>query len=426
MELPRVALDDLNSIPRNQPDAQRHTWIPQSLIQLAQNPPAPPTIGNILYPGKRTLLSGETESLKTWLALILAKAEMNIENPVAWVDLDDMGAGAILQRLRAINVPDNTIDQFFLYYQPEQRLKDKLLDDVLMQLTVTGTRLMIIDAFNPALNLHGLDPNSTPDIETFWREIADPIAKTGTAPLLLDHVTKNAETRGKYAYGSERKASGATVHLGTHTLTTLAIGTTGRTILTVHKDRPGYLPRPTLGVLTIESDGAWITYKLDADKSHTPDGFRPTVLMEKVSRRLEQETGPVSLTWVENNVTGKRDAIRTAITLLHQDGHIEQTPGPRNTRQITSLNPYREVDEPTETDRAPTAPHRAPKLGQFGLSTPSITPLPLKGEGDGGAVTTENGARSPNPSPPNSQNGHEPDVPLDLILDTEPDQEADQ
>jgi hypothetical protein len=25
------------------------------------------------------------------------------------------------------------------------------------------------------LSLHGLDPSSTPDIETFWREIADPI-----------------------------------------------------------------------------------------------------------------------------------------------------------------------------------------------------------------------------------------------------------
>jgi hypothetical protein len=426
MELPRLALDDLNSIPRNQLAAQRHTWIPQSLIQLAQNPPAPPTIGNILYPGKRTLLSGETESLKTWLALILAKAEMNIENPVAWVDLDDMGAGAILQRLRALNVPDNTIDQFFLYYQPEQRLKDKLLDDVLMQLTVTGTRLMIIDAFNPALNLHGLDPNSTPDIETFWREIADPIAKTGTAPLLLDHVTKNAETRGKYAYGSERKASGATVHLGTHNLTTLAIGTTGRTILTVHKDRPGYLPRPTLGVLTIESDGAWITYKLDADKSHETGKFRPTVLMEKISRRVENEHEPVSLRWIEQNVTGKRDAIRTAITLLTEDGYFTASPGPRNTLLITSSNPYREAEEPVSDDLPPTSPHLPPKLGQFGTSTPSTTPLPLKGEGDGGEVTTQTGGSSPQLAERARSNGHEPDVPLDLILDTEPDQETDQ
>jgi hypothetical protein len=118
----RVRLQDFNDIPARPQEKRRHTWIPASLITLAQNPPEPPTIGNLLYPGKRTLLSGETESLKTWLALILAKAEMQIEIPVAWVDLDDMGAGAILQRLRAIGVTDTETHEQFHYYQPEQML----------------------------------------------------------------------------------------------------------------------------------------------------------------------------------------------------------------------------------------------------------------------------------------------------------------
>jgi hypothetical protein len=184
---------------------------------------------------------------------------MLIEIPVAWVDLDDMGAGAILQRLRALQVPDPVINDFFFYYQPDQRLYDtkqekrtEQFTDVLNSLATTGARLMVIDAFNPMLSLHGLDPNSTPDIETFWREIADPIAKQAPAPTLLDHVAKNAETRGKYSYGSERKASGSTVHIGAHTLEALTIGGEGRAVLTVHKDRPAYLPRPTLGILNTD------------------------------------------------------------------------------------------------------------------------------------------------------------------------------
>ena len=42
-----------------------HSRQPIDLVAAAADPPEPPTIGGLLYPGKRTLLSGETESLKT-------------------------------------------------------------------------------------------------------------------------------------------------------------------------------------------------------------------------------------------------------------------------------------------------------------------------------------------------------------------------
>ena len=107
-----------------------HTWNPASVIQLAANPPAPPTIGGVLYPGKRTLISGESESLKTWFALILAKAEMDAGYPVAWADLDAMGSGELLARLQALGVADDVIDNRFLYYEPAERLINDVLEDV--------------------------------------------------------------------------------------------------------------------------------------------------------------------------------------------------------------------------------------------------------------------------------------------------------
>jgi hypothetical protein len=147
--------------------------------------------------------------------------------------------------------------------------------------------LFVIDAFNPFLSLHGLDPFSTPDIEAFWREIADPIAKAGATPTLLDHVSKNADTRGKYSYGSERKASGAMVHIGFRTLEPFGRGRTGRALLTTHKDRPGYLPRPTVGQLA-----------------------------------LEQQVEPVSQTWIEKNVQGNATPLRTALEVLIGEGYV--------------------------------------------------------------------------------------------------------
>lgn len=375
-----------------QQPTSEHTWHPQSLIALAQDPPAPPTIGGLLYPGKRTLLSGETESLKTWLALILAKAEMEAGHPVAWVDLDDMGAGAILQRLRALQVDDELTHGKFLYYQPDEPLyrlktgqRTEAFADVLLHLTMSNPRLMVIDAFNPILTLHGLDPNSVTDIEAFWREIADPIAKTGACPCLLDHVVKNADQRGKYASGSERKASGATVHIGAHALEALTIGGSGRAVLTTHKDRPAYLPRPTVGVLRLESidhdNGEQIQYTMQADIAHATGKFRPTILMEKISHALHGLEEAVPKSWVRSNVKGDNDAKEKALDALVDGGYVERTAGARNSLLHTLLKPYSQADDPLLTgdsnDLAATSLHPAVSLVSTHLAT---SLLPSRGQ----------------------------------------------
>jgi hypothetical protein len=60
------------------------------------------------------------------------------------------------------------------------------------------------------MSVEGLDPNSGTDVETLYRILPGKLAKSGTAVLMLDHVTKSLEARGKHAIGSERKLSGLT------------------------------------------------------------------------------------------------------------------------------------------------------------------------------------------------------------------------
>lgn len=376
-----------------------HSWQPRSLLARAAIPPEPPTIGGLLYPAKRTLLSGETESLKTWSALILAKAEMDAGYAVAWADLDAMGAGELLARFQALGVSDDVIDELFLYYEPEERLIDDLLEEVCETIAYRGVRLFVIDAFNPILNLHGLDPGSTSDIETFWREVATPITRAGAAPTLLDHVAKNAESRGKYAYGSERKASGAIVHIGFALEVPLKRGGSGRTRLITHKDRPGFLPRPTIGKLTLDSDGELVTYSLQRDRSHDGAEFRPTVLMERVSRKVEPEFEVVSKNWIEENVTGNRDAVRLAIDVLVEEGFLEESRGSRGARLFRSARPYREDADDFQDgvyDDDATSPRPRPDLALDLKSIPSSTSPkapPYGGDGRGG----DDLAHSPRP-----------------------------
>ena len=336
---------------------------------------------------------------------------MDIGLPVTWVDLDAMGAGEILSRLRALGVSDDVIHELFLYYEPSQRLIGDALDEVCDEIADRRIRLFVIDAFNGMLNLHGLDPAKTSDIETFWREVATPITDAGAAPTLLDHVTKNAEGRGKYSYGSERKASGAIVHLGFRVIgDPLRRGGSGKAILTTHKDRPGFLPRPVVGRLVLDSDGVNVTYVLEEDRSHVGDRFRPTIYMERVSIELERQDEARPKKWIEDNVTGKADSKRSALEVLVDEGFVAVRTRSRG-HYFTSLRPFREADdrgdeEPGETSSLPR-PNLVPSL----RSTPSRDLVPSSPPiGDEDEV--EVAAR-----PSTSSLGRDEDDPLQAELD---------
>jgi hypothetical protein len=390
---------------------EEHSWQPRSLVDLAANPPEPPTIGGLLYPGERTVLSGETESMKTWLALILCKAEMELGMTVGWADVDAMGPGAMFDRLKLLGCEPSMIHSQFLYYQPHEMLDPAKIGEVAELVAARSVRMFVIDAFNPFLSMHGLEPNSTPDIDTFWRTIADPLSRAGAAPVLLDHVVKNAENRGKYSYGSERKASGAHVHLGFRLLEPLTKGGKGKTLLTVHKDRPGYLPRPTLGRLVLESDGTLITFQIVPDHAHDAGGWRPSIMMEKGSRFLENQDEPVSKNICEEHIGGKADARRKAIQFLIDDGYVRVIEGPKNSHLLSSVRAFREADLPPDPELDPVRPEFDLSLGSHPARL--FDPPPRGVEHDG-----RPGSGSGSTSTPGSEVIREYDWPPDLYLES--------
>ena len=225
--------------------------------------------------------------MKTWLVLAAAVSELAAGRGVLWVDGDDVGPADILERLVLLGADENDVSARFAYLRPDEPLDGDLVNDVLVIVRERSCRLAVFDGFNPLLALHGLDPNSGVEVERFYRLI-DPIRKAGTANVLTDNVTKSKETRGPWAIGSERKKSKADVHLGITRVVALVRGGTGKATITVHKDRPGHLARPHPGVFVVESSDGTCSWRIDPDDSHDPEGeFRPTRIMEKVSRYLE-------------------------------------------------------------------------------------------------------------------------------------------
>lgn len=375
----RAALLGLDIPPANDPllpgyipEPEPGSWEPVDLTDPAYAvPPDPPSVLGLVYTGKRHVISGPPESAKTLIAYLLLLAALREGIPVAIVDfemgptgarrlLDDIGA--TLDEIRAIH-----------YVEP-----DTPPTDGYRRLLEHGTRLTLIDAAAGAYDTSGLDDNARKDAEQFARAWIRPLWQAGVATLLVDHVTKDAAARGKFTIGSERKVGQADVHISCDALKPLSRGHDGLVKITVHKDRPGFLQRPTAAVFELHSaaDTHAITYTIREPETVADDqAWKPTILMERVSRYLEEHVDPVSRTQIETNVKGKSAKhIRQAIDHLVHDGFAVETPGSRNARNVSSVRQFR-AEAATPSDSGPPRPD--------GVTTTPSDGVPLTGRRTG-------------------------------------------
>jgi hypothetical protein len=121
------------------------------------------------------------------------------------------------------------------------------------------------------------------------------------------------------------------VHIGFEKVKPLTRGGHGIFKLHAHKDRPAFLRIPDcgnhLGELHVRSEpNTWdLTVELQAavpGSAAEDGGFRPTVLMARVSRYVEHNDG-CSKRNVTDNVVGKNTALVRAIKCLADEGFIE-------------------------------------------------------------------------------------------------------
>jgi hypothetical protein len=327
-------------------DDELHSWIPVDLLAAGSNPPEPPFVAGVLYGYRSHLVSGETEAVKTWLALIFCAELIGAGVSVVYIDYEN-GPAEILSRLRLLGVPDESIAERFTYFHPDEGIAHEpaMMRDLLALLAKREPALGIVDAWIGALQTHDLDPNIGVEIERWRRTFLEPLRSVCPATLILDHVPKAQDSRGRYSIGSERKASAVEVHLGAEVLVPFARGKTGRIKLTTHKDRGGWLPRPRAAELELRSDPETlaITWDFNLSEHASDEGeiFRPTVLMERVSRYLERQAAPVKRTTITEDVTGNRQFELKAINALIREGFaIEEPDG-----GIVSLKLFREADD---------------------------------------------------------------------------------
>jgi hypothetical protein len=345
--VPFAVADD--APPKPEDPFEPHTWTPVDLIATADTPPEPPSISGIAYPGRRHVYSGEPETLKSWAGLVLEVEQIREGHNVLYLDFAEMGGRDVLERLRALGLDDDTIAEQFIYLEPTEAMTDAvILADVTNMIVERKPSLVILDAFTGALEAHNLDPASAIDVQQFYRTVIDPLRAQGAALIVLDHLKKDPTNRGKFSIGSERKIGATDVHLGFEATQPFGRGKTGRAKITVHKDRPGYLSRPKAAELELVSDHAghitW-TWTITEPQADDDRPFRPTYLMERVSRFLEEYGEQESRRELQRAVKGNAATLTLAIKILVREGYAHEGAGPRNAKPVRSVKPYREADE---------------------------------------------------------------------------------
>jgi hypothetical protein len=297
-----------------------------------------------MYPGKRHVVSGPPEAAKTLLAYATALDEVRKGSAVVVLDFE-MGPWDARDRLRDLGAGADDFANV-VYVEPETPPGNADLD----ALIAYAPSLVVIDSSAGAYALLGLDDNKRADAEAFAATFVAPFWRAGVAVIVLDHVTKDAKARGMFAIGSERKVGGADVHLSLDPRVPLTRGGRGVYLVRVLKDRGGHLPRPTAGEIVLRSDPethAIETAFTPADATADEPRWRPTGLMEKVSRFLEsgtsREAGCTGKNEVVRNVLGRDRYIRLALDALVAEGYVEETAGPNRSKRVRSLKPYREA-----------------------------------------------------------------------------------
>jgi hypothetical protein len=286
----------------------------------------------LVYPGRVATVSGEPESLKGWLAVHGCAQELADGHTVAYFDFED-SAPSLANRLRAVGVDDEAIAERFLYVRPEEPLTSAAAQADLDAICARYPTLAIVDGVTEALGIHGLDLLDNQDVVKFFDLLPRRIARdSGAGVLLLDHVTKDREARGRFAIGAQAKLAGVDLAYTLEPKRPFGREREGLSILSVSKDRAGHVRQHERGKSIAElhlrsyPDGGVIAeLRPPVEATDSAGHFRPTGLMEAISRQLED--GPaLAKREIRGAVRGSSETKDLALRLLVAEGFVVVEP----------------------------------------------------------------------------------------------------
>jgi bifunctional DNA primase/polymerase-like protein/AAA domain-containing protein len=385
----------------------------------------------LLYRGLVHSFHGESESGKSLIAQGEVARVLTDGGTAAYIDFES-DATSVYGRLRDMAAPENALRTRFTYRRPdtdpfsmpgEREAFARLLADPL--------DLVIIDGVTDALSVFGASSNDMDEVTNVMRRFMRRVAqRTGAAVVMIDHVTKDADTRGRHAVGSQAKLNGLDgAAYVIEVAEVLGQDLRGAVTMRVGKDRPGGV-RPHAGawrktdrtqlaatvIVDSTGDGIHITVEapdVEAVAGGGPDRFdkakaRLTGVMEALSNHMQNSPGPLSKTNVDTwgTVRGdKRGEARAALDELILRGNVQASPQKRGgvnlwelKRPFSVLSEWVENAEKVVYTSTPPDPAVTPPAGSETTSPttpPNHPPYEVVGVVVGGGVDGASGEVTP-------------------------------
>jgi hypothetical protein len=319
---------------------------------------------SLIYPGLLHSFHGESESCKSMIAQSLCAKLINERQKVLYLDFESDEA-AVTDRLLQLGATPEAILANFDYRRPEvDPLGTANEHRTWLELLRESYRLAVIDGVGDALGIFKFATKDNDDITAWMRLLPRKIAtRTGATVLMVDQVTKDSDTRGRFAIGGQAKMAGLTGAAYTVEIhDPVGLGLRGVVVLRVGKDRPGYIRRhcgpmrksdrtQEAARVTIDSTNGQPIISIEpwrnhADPNASTPPFRPTAYMEKVSRALEAAGKPLSFNGINERVTGNQKRIREALDILIAEGYVSRVDGPNNSQRHTLIARYEQALDP--------------------------------------------------------------------------------
>lgn len=315
----------------------------------------------LLYAGKMHMFQAEPTSGKSWIALFAVLEVLRQGGTAIYIDFEDTAHG-ILRRLLQLGGDPATIERCFAYVQPiggygeaERARLHSIIDDL-------NPDLVIIDGVGEALTRDGLSEDKATDVVAWIEKLPRPIARTGAAVVMIDHVVKDREQQGRWARGSSAKLGvidGTSYQLKVRK--TFSRTKAGEVHIVVAKDRPGGVGalNDTVGVVKIEPSGGGDVVRVsiepytgDREKS---DEWKPTHYMADVSGVLAESASPLNAQAIKALLPKhKKRLVQEAIVRLEAEGHIDKGAG--RGAGYTLVKPYVDPDPVRHLHSVPPPP----------------------------------------------------------------------
>ena len=303
---------------------------------------------SLIYAGKVHSIYGESESGKSWVAQIATAEMLRSDKKVIYIDFES-DPQDIVKRLKALGVSRANLLQYFTYIRPEtaRSASDPYWEAIL---EADCAQLVIIDGVTESLTMWGGETVDNDSITKWMRQFPRTVAnKSGAAVVLIDHITKNSETRGRFAIGGQAKL--ATIDGAAYIVEPIEVlspGRVGSLTIRVTKDRIGDV-RASAGmwrksdrtqeaaVLTIDSTQAQMQYVIGAPTSE--DELNERTEFKKLSEMAEFiHTNPgCSRRELNEGVRGDKGLITERLDSLISKGFVENRgTGTKSNLWITS------------------------------------------------------------------------------------------